>query len=164
MQLASALQRCAGLPGEHSPVDLLSKAVGIHRTTLEAVREEENPALWADGEYRLGIALVQWSNLTSGPEQVRRLLDASSAFREALRIITRDNQPWAWASLHKNLGHVHESLGDLDPVAKEQNYRESVFAFEQALTFFVTQTLDEETRDTETARRRVNEKLTAIAG
>ena len=163
MQLASALQRCAGLPGEHNPIELLSQAVGILRAALHAVRKEDNPALWADSKYRLGIALVQWSNLTSGPEKIRQLADASSAFREALRIITRDDQPSAWASLHNNLGYVHESLGDLDPRRREKNYRESVFAFERALTFLETQTSDEMTRDTETARRRVSGKLTAIA-
>ena len=89
------------------------------------------------------------------------LADASSAFQNALHIITRDDQPWAWASIQVNLGHVREGLGDLDQDKRVQNYRGSISAFEHALQFLGSDPTAETTEQARTALRRVDQKLAA---
>ena len=162
LQLASALQRRATLPRVENPKELLLQAVQILHTTLDALPKTGNPSLWADGQQRLGTVLIQTSNLTEGTEeQISLLVDASSAFQSALNIITFDDQPWAWASIQENLGHIQESLGDLDPRNRIQYFRDSISAFEHALQFLDSDPIASTTEQTKTALRRVNQKLTA---
>jgi tetratricopeptide (TPR) repeat protein len=66
---------------------------------------------WAMSQSGLGNSLREQSTRAEGPEAVRLLGEAASAYRRALLVLTRDSMPQDWATTQHNLGYVLQEQG-----------------------------------------------------
>ena len=58
---------------------------------------------WAVTTQNLAIALRNQASRTEGPEAARLFAEAVAAYRAALEVHTRDDQPFHWAQTQENL-------------------------------------------------------------
>src|SRR5215217_8204950 len=66
---------------------------------------------WAITQDEIGNKLKEQSTRAEGPEVVRLLGEAESAYRRALLVLTRDSTPQEWATTQHNLGYVLQERG-----------------------------------------------------
>jgi len=66
---------------------------------------------WATTQSGIGNSLREQSTRAEGPEAVRLLGEAASAYRRTLSVLTRDSMPHEWATTQHNLGYVLEEQG-----------------------------------------------------
>lgn len=66
---------------------------------------------WATTQSGIGNSLREQSARAEGPEAVRLLGEAASAYRRALLVLTRDSTPQDWATTQHSLGYVLQELG-----------------------------------------------------
>ena len=66
---------------------------------------------WATTQSGIGNSLREQSTRAEGPEVVRLLGEAASAYRRALLVLTRDSLPQDWATTQHNLGYVLQEQG-----------------------------------------------------
>ncbi|MBL8760134.1 MAG: hypothetical protein JNL50_02435 [Phycisphaerae bacterium] len=118
----------------------LRRAIGIHKGSLsisDLARED-----WAMTQNNLGIALGSQALAGEGGERARLLGESVAAYREALKVYTRDALPQAWAMTQCNLGNA---LRDQARAAKGQDHDrllgESVAAYRQALSVYTRDAL-----------------------
>ena len=66
---------------------------------------------WATTQSGIGNSLREQSTRAEGPEAVRLLGEAASAYRRALLVLTHDSMPQDWATTQHNLGYVLQEQG-----------------------------------------------------
>lgn len=66
---------------------------------------------WATTQNGIGNSLREQSTRAEGPEVVRLLDEAASAYRRALLVLTRDSMPQDWATTQHSLGYVLQEQG-----------------------------------------------------
>jgi tetratricopeptide (TPR) repeat protein len=66
---------------------------------------------WAATQNNLGNTLREQSTRVDGPEAVRLLAQAESAYRRALLVFTRESKPQEWATTQHGLGFVLQEQG-----------------------------------------------------
>ena len=66
---------------------------------------------WATTQSGIGNSLREQSTRAEGPEAVRLLGEAASAYRRTLLVLTRDSMPQDWATTQHSLGYVLQELG-----------------------------------------------------
>jgi tetratricopeptide (TPR) repeat protein len=66
---------------------------------------------WATAQSGIGNSLREQSTRAEGPEAVRLLGEAASAYRRTLLVLTRDSMPPDWATTQHNLGYVLQEQG-----------------------------------------------------
>ena len=66
---------------------------------------------WATTQNSIGNSLLEQSTRAEGPEVVRLLGEAASAYRRALLVLTRDSLPQDWATTQHSLGYVLQEQG-----------------------------------------------------
>ncbi len=66
---------------------------------------------WATSQSGIGNSLREQSARAEGPEAVRLLGEAASAYRRALSVLTRDSTPQNWAATQHSLGYVLQEQG-----------------------------------------------------
>jgi tetratricopeptide (TPR) repeat protein len=66
---------------------------------------------WATSQNEIGNTFKEQSVRAEGPEAVRLLGEAESAYRRALLVLTRDSTPQEWATTQHNLGYVLQERG-----------------------------------------------------
>ena len=90
---------------------------------------------WATTQNNTGNTLRDQGRTIDGPEAVRLLGEAASAYRRALLVFTRESMPLEWATTQHNLGFALQEQG-----ARTQGtdaarlLAEAVAAYRQALT------------------------------
>jgi len=90
---------------------------------------------WATTQSGIGNSLREQSTRAEGPEAVRLLGEAASAYRRTLLVLTRDSMPQDWATTQHSLGYVLQELGvrATGPEAMRL-ISEGVAAYRQALS------------------------------
>jgi tetratricopeptide (TPR) repeat protein len=86
------------------------------------------PLDWATTQNVLGNALRDLGELEN---RTARLEEAVAAYREALKVRTRERVPLAWATTRNNLGNALRALGELG--AGTASLEEAVAAYHDAL-------------------------------
>lgn len=66
---------------------------------------------WATTQSGIGNSLREQSTRAEGPDAVRLLAEAASAYQRALLVLTRDSTPQDWATTQHNLGYVLQEQG-----------------------------------------------------
>jgi tetratricopeptide (TPR) repeat protein len=91
---------------QKSDLEYLSNKYGSAPEVTKAAFEK-----WATTQSGIGNSLREQSARAEGPEAVRLLGEAASAYRRALLILTRDSMPQDWATTQHNLGYVLQEQG-----------------------------------------------------
>jgi tetratricopeptide (TPR) repeat protein len=86
----------------------LREAVAHSREALKGFANEDK-ARWAHTQVNLGNSLL---NLGEREKDVYRVREAISAYREALKVFSRNQFPRDWAGTHVNLGNANFALAD----------------------------------------------------
>lgn len=87
-------------------LDDLFKKYGSARDVTKAAFEK-----WATTQSGIGNSLREQSTRAEGPEAVRLLGEAATAYRRTLSVLTRDSRPQDWAETQHNLGYVLQEQG-----------------------------------------------------
>ena len=157
--LSVTFLRKAVLKGSRDGLGAISKAVSACRGALQVFTRTGHPLDWAAMQFNLGAALLHRGEWTAGAEGLASLEEAVSAFESAKEIYIREAHPTHWADVHRCLGHVYESMGDLDSGHAKDHYRKAlqevghaleVPPFEQRLDWF---------EDARSVRERLTSKL-----
>jgi nucleoside phosphorylase/tetratricopeptide (TPR) repeat protein len=94
----------------------LSEAVEIFQEISQHVPSMQSfPGLWASTQTNLGNALLKVGERESGTDKLRQ---AASAYREALKIWTRERHPLDWGLEQNNLGYALQIIGDRESDAE----------------------------------------------
>lgn len=90
---------------------------------------------WAAKQNETANALRDRGRSVDGPEAVRLLGEAVSAYRRALLVFTRESMPLEWATTQQNLGFALQEQGARAKGAEANRlFGEAVAAYRQALT------------------------------
>ena len=90
---------------------------------------------WATTQNNTANALRDQGRSVDGPEAVRLLGEAASAYRRALLVFTRESMPLEWATTQHNLGFTLQEQGARANAPEATRLlAESVAAYRQALT------------------------------
>lgn len=90
---------------------------------------------WATNQNENGNALKEQGRRLDGPEAVRLLGEAVSAYRRALSIFTSESKPLEWATTQHNLGNALQEQGSRATASEAiRLLAESVAAYRQSLT------------------------------
>jgi hypothetical protein len=95
------------------------------------------PQVWAMTQNNLGTALRDQARRSDGAEAVRLLNESVSAYREALKVRTREQLPQGWAATQNNLGTaLRDQAGRSEGAEAVRLLNESVSAFREALKVY----------------------------
>jgi tetratricopeptide (TPR) repeat protein len=114
-------------PNEHT----IQEALTRFRDALRSIDRQRQPLLWGQANALLGAGLAA-SGLTPGDHRIV-LVEAQSAFRASLEL-TRQGNALAWAAAQTMSGITSIALSKSDSPNGSQHLRDSVEAFNQALT------------------------------
>jgi hypothetical protein len=115
------------LPSEQTIQDALT----AFRDALRSLDRQRDPLMWGQAQALLGAGLLA-SGLTPGDHRIV-LLDAQSALRESLEL-TRGGNALAWAAAQTMSGITSVALSKSDSPNSDNHLRDSLEAFNQALT------------------------------
>jgi tetratricopeptide (TPR) repeat protein len=114
---------------EESRHRLVEAAQCYQQALRTGVSVETHPELWARIQVNLGLIYVAMPMSEQGEKL--RLAVAVQAFREALRVYTRESHPHEWASTMLNMANAMQYL----PSAKQaENLADAVTAYEELLS------------------------------
>ena len=136
---ADAYQKQSKKSGD---VAALRKAVALCRTALAMVPRDRAPLDWARTQERLGNALLLLSRSGKNdgtPHDSVRVNEAIVAFRKALTVYTRADNPRSWANTQKMLGSalLFSSLPKNGGTSVDgMPLNEAIVAFRAALTVY----------------------------
>lgn len=116
----------------------LEEAIAIYREVLKKCPCESDPMIWARTQNYLGIALqvlAGWEarpgyKFEHNPEQLNK--EAVAAYREALKVWTRESAPMEWAAMQHNLGNILQALGSKE--SGTTRFKEAAVAYRAVLT------------------------------
>jgi tetratricopeptide (TPR) repeat protein len=86
--------------------ELLKESVVAFREALKVFAREELPQdrTWADTQNNLGVALREQGERSEGGQAGELLKESVVAFREALKVYTREERSQDWAATQNNMG------------------------------------------------------------
>ena len=79
--------------------DLFLASVGHFKESLTVFSEEDEPQFWSQAQAGLGGALTSFAIGRPEKEKITYLNIAMDAYKEALKVITKDSLPLRWAAL-----------------------------------------------------------------
>ena len=120
--LSVTFTREAVLKGAPTGLGAIAEAVSACHGALPVFSRTGHPLPWAAMQFNLGVALLYRGDWTEGAEGLAFLEEAVSAFESAKEIDGRDGHPTHWADVRRCLGHVYESMGDLDSQHAKEHY------------------------------------------
>jgi hypothetical protein len=92
---------------------------------------------WAKTQNNLGNALWTQAGRSEGAESVRLLNEAVAAYREALKVYTREQFPQDWAATQSNLGNaLRDQAGQSEGAEAVRLLNEAVAAHREALKVY----------------------------
>lgn len=94
---------------KRKPDEDLDKFIGKYGVTPDVTKAAFEK--WATTQSGIGNLLREQSTRADGPEVVRLLAEAASAYRRALLVLTRNSTPQDWATTQHNLGYVLQEQG-----------------------------------------------------
>ena len=157
--LSVTFVREAVLKGGRAGLSAISKAVSACRGALQVFTRTAHPLPWAAMQFNLGVALLYRGKWTGGAEGLTSLEDAVSAFESAKEIYVREAHPPHWADVHRCLGHVYESMGDLDSGHAKDHYRRALQEVGHALEVPPFEQRPDWFEDARSVRERLTSKL-----
>lgn len=122
------------LDGNDLTATRLEEVIAIFHELLESRPREDDPQMWAQNQYSLGLALYKLGQRESG---TARLDEAVQAFEAALHVQLLDSSAMGWAKTQDDLGRTlqiigyrKKSAGDLEEAL--QNTQDAIEGFKQA--------------------------------
>jgi hypothetical protein len=79
------------------------RAVSVLEEALGATTREDRPLVWADLQFQVGVAELEWARRAGDGTIAEHNHRATAAFRSALEVYSRDVQPAQWALAKNNL-------------------------------------------------------------
>jgi hypothetical protein len=76
---------------------LRSSVSGYEKIGEEDWTREDNPADWANTQNKLALALSSLGEMANDP---KRIEEAVAAYRDALEVYIRENNPASWATIN----------------------------------------------------------------
>jgi tetratricopeptide (TPR) repeat protein len=135
--LGHALQGEAAVADPSEVEGLLAEAVSIFREVIDAYAHAQLPQEWelAKTQKNLGDALIEQGKHAIGGDSQGLFGEAVTAYREALKLESRQESPQAWAEIQFGLGTALEQQGlRLGGEEEKKLLAEAVDAFNEALT------------------------------
>jgi len=100
-------------------IDLMTQAIVALRFELQAISKASLPLRWAGIQYDLGSGLARIADLYNSQGQASQYADyrsqAATAYRAALEVFNRQNNPDRWAHTQWALGNILFAQSQADP-------------------------------------------------
>lgn len=144
--LGHALQGEAAVADPGEVEGLLAEAVNIFREVIDVYTRAQLPREWgwATTQRNLGNALTEQGKRAVGGEGQRLFSEAVTAYREALKLESRQESPQVWAETQLGLGTALEQQGlRLGEEEEKKLLADAVDAFNEALTVYTREQMPE---------------------
>jgi tetratricopeptide (TPR) repeat protein len=103
---AARIEECAALVVQGKALTAggdFERAVSVLDSALSIMARGDSPMLWAEIQFQIGVAELEWARRTSGEKVANRNLRAVSACRAALEVYDPEKFPAQWALAQNNL-------------------------------------------------------------
>ncbi|HMS83268.1 MAG TPA: hypothetical protein PKD12_06430 [Nitrospira sp.] len=122
-----------------------AEALGAYKEGLGYVEKKDLPTLWADTQWRVGLASWEMGIRTKDAAIAEHLIEAVKRYREAQTVYTKAEFPEAWAAITNSLGLVLWDQGTrTNGEASTTLLAQAVEAYQAALTVYTKDTLPQQ--------------------